>query len=88
MAVRLSALSADRPLTPGKSLIVFSVKVCVYSRVIVRLEGLGLLKNNPVTSTEIKSTTFRLILQYLNQLRYRVDDNTPLLDINSYMFMC
>jgi hypothetical protein len=36
---------------------------------IVRLEGLGQLKN-PVTSSGIEPTTFRLEAQCLNQLRY------------------
>jgi hypothetical protein len=37
----------------------------------VRLEGLGKLKN-PVASSGIETTTFRLVAQCLNQLRYRV----------------
>jgi hypothetical protein len=36
-----------------------------------RLEGLGQLKN-PVTSSGIEPTTFRLVAQCLNHLRYSV----------------
>jgi hypothetical protein len=37
----------------------------------MRLEGLGQL-NNPMTSSGIEPSTFRLVAQSLNQLRYRV----------------
>jgi hypothetical protein len=37
----------------------------------MRLERLGQLKN-PVTSSEIKPATFRIVAECLNQLRYRV----------------
>jgi hypothetical protein len=42
--VRLSALRAGRPLTPGKFLVLISVRGWVDSRAIVRLGGLGQLK--------------------------------------------
>jgi hypothetical protein len=58
MAVRLSALRADRPLLPGRFLVLISVRGGVDARVIVRLEGLGQLKN-PITSSGIKPATFR-----------------------------
>jgi hypothetical protein len=48
MGVR-SALRAGRPLPPGRFLVLISVRGWVDSRPIVRLEGLGQLKN-PVTS--------------------------------------
>jgi hypothetical protein len=48
MAVRLSALCAGRPLHPGRFLVLISVRGWVDPRSIVRLEGLGKLKN-PVT---------------------------------------
>jgi hypothetical protein len=38
---------------------------------IMRLEELGQLKN-PMASSGIKPATFRLVAQWLNQLRYRV----------------
>jgi hypothetical protein len=54
MAVRLSALRASRPLPPGRFLVLISVRGLVDPRAIVRLEGLGKLKN-PVTSSGIES---------------------------------
>jgi hypothetical protein len=38
----------------------------------MRLEGLGKLKKNPMTSSGIEPPTFWLVAQCLNQLRYRV----------------
>jgi hypothetical protein len=65
MAVR-SALRVGRPLSPGRDLILISVRGCVDPRVIVRLEGLGQLK---ITVTSgIEPTTFRLVA-------YNPDDN-------------
>jgi hypothetical protein len=60
MAVSLSALSAGRPLPPGRFLVLVSVTGCVDPRTIVRLEGLGQLKN-PMTLSKIESETFRLV---------------------------
>jgi hypothetical protein len=60
MAVRLSALRAGRPLPPGRFLVLISVRDQVETRAIVRLEGLGQLKN-AMTSLEIEPSTFRLV---------------------------
>jgi hypothetical protein len=60
MLVRLSALHADHPLPPGRFLVLISVNIRVYSRDIVRLEGLGQQKN-PITLSGIEPATFRLV---------------------------
>jgi hypothetical protein len=60
MAVRLSALRAGRPVPPRKFLVLISVRGWVEHRAIVRLEGLGQLKN-PMTSSGIEPATFRLV---------------------------
>jgi hypothetical protein len=57
MAVRLSALRVGFSLPPGRFLVLTSVRGLVGPRFIVRLEGLGELKN-PVTSSEIEKATF------------------------------
>jgi hypothetical protein len=49
MVVRLSALHAGRPLTPGRFLVRISVRGWVDPRALVTLQGLGQLKN-PMTS--------------------------------------
>jgi hypothetical protein len=46
MAVRLSALCAGHPLAPGRYLTLISIRRWVDPRAIVRLEGLGQLKNS------------------------------------------
>jgi hypothetical protein len=56
MSVR-SAFRAGRPLPPGSFLVLISVIGCVDPRTIVRLEGLGQLKN-PMTSLGIEFATF------------------------------
>jgi hypothetical protein len=61
MAVRLSALRVDRSLPPGRFLVLISVRGWIDPRAIVRLEGLGQLKNL-VTSSGIEPATFRLVV--------------------------
>jgi hypothetical protein len=60
MAVILSALRAGHSLPPGRFLQLSSVRGRVDPRAIVRLQGLGKLKN-PITSSGIESATFRLL---------------------------
>jgi hypothetical protein len=60
MAVRLSALRADRPLPPGRFLVLISVRGRVDTMVIVRLEGLDQLKNL-ITLSGIEPAIFRLV---------------------------
>jgi hypothetical protein len=58
MAVRLSALRAGRCLPPGRFLVL--IRGWVDPRAIVRLEGLGWLKN-PFKSSGIEPVTFRFV---------------------------
>jgi hypothetical protein len=71
MAARLSALRAGRRLPPGRF------------RAIVRLEGLGRLKNS-VTSSGFERKTFRLVVWCHNQLRYSVP---PLLKYYDFFYL-
>jgi hypothetical protein len=71
MAAWLSALCAGLPLPPGRYLVLISVRGWVDRRTIVRLEGLGQLKD-PITSSGLEPATFRLVAWFLNQLRYGV----------------
>jgi hypothetical protein len=52
MAVRLSALRAGRPLPPGRSMVLISVRGPA-------MEGLGQLKKKSKTSSGIEHATFR-----------------------------
>jgi hypothetical protein len=71
MTVKLSTLRAGRPPLPRKRfLVLISVRGWVDPRVRVRLEGLCQLEKT-MTSSGTEPATFRLIAQYLNQLRYR-----------------
>jgi hypothetical protein len=60
MAAIMSALYAGLPLPPGTFLVLISVRGSVELGAIVRMEGLGQLKN-PMTSSEIEPATFRLV---------------------------
>jgi hypothetical protein len=79
MAVRLSSLRTSRTLLP-KSIIIFmflvliSVRGWVNPRAIVRLEGLGKLKNS-LTSSRLVPVTLRFVAYGLNRLWYRVPLN-------------
>jgi hypothetical protein len=57
MDVRFSALRVRRSLSPVRILVLISVRGSVDLRVIVRLEGLGHLKN-PMASSGIKPSGF------------------------------
>jgi hypothetical protein len=81
MAVRLSVSRAGRPLPPGRFLVLISVRGWVDPSVIMRLQGLGQLRN-PITSSGIEPATFRLIAQCLNQLRYRMPHLTGMYHLN------
>jgi hypothetical protein len=83
MAIRLSALRAGRPSSPGRFLVLISVRSLVHPRAIMRLERLCQLKN-PMTSSRIKPSTFRLVAPYLSQLRYRVPHID---DVNIYYYI-
>jgi hypothetical protein len=71
MAVRLSALHAGCPVPPGGFLVLISVRGVVDPRAIMRLEGLGQLKNT-MTLSGIKPMTFWLVAQCLKQLHYHM----------------
>jgi hypothetical protein len=67
MAARLSALRAGRYLSLGRYQVLISVRGRVGPRAIVRLEGLGKLKNPPHPGFE--PAKFQLVAYGLNQLR-------------------
>jgi hypothetical protein len=60
MAVRLSALRAGHSFPPGRILVLISLRGWVEPRAIVRLEGLGQLKNS-ITLLGVTPATFRLL---------------------------
>jgi hypothetical protein len=60
MAVRLSALRVGRPLSWGRFLVLVSSRSWVDPSAIVRLEGLGQLKNQ-ISSSRIEPATSRLV---------------------------
>jgi hypothetical protein len=54
MAIRLSASHAGRPLSPGRFLVLISVRGWVNPRVIMRLEGFGQLKEIHLIGTRTR----------------------------------
>jgi hypothetical protein len=68
MSVRSSALRGDRSLSAGRFLVLISVRSWVDPRAIVRLEGLGQLKN-PMTSSEIHLPSYGVGSQRTTILR-------------------
>jgi hypothetical protein len=86
MAVRLSALRTGRPLPPGRFLVLISVRGWINSRAVVRLEGLGHLKN-PITSSGVEPATFRLVTYCLNH-SYTCSECLLFLQIASEMMYC
>jgi hypothetical protein len=64
------SLTLRPPFTLRKNLVLISAKGSVDTRPIVRMEGLGQLKN-PSNPSGIEPATFRFVAYCLNQLLYR-----------------
>jgi hypothetical protein len=77
MAVELSVLRAGRILLHSTIPGIHFCYMLVNPRTVVRLEGLGKLKNNPMTCSGIESFTFRLAFWDMTQC--------SLLDTNNRM---
>jgi hypothetical protein len=60
MAARLSALRAGSTLPPGRFMVAISVRSWVDPRTVMRLEGLGQLKN-VMTKSQMYPAIFRLV---------------------------
>jgi hypothetical protein len=69
MAVRLLASRAGRRLPPGRFLVLISVRGSVEPRAMVRLEGLGQLKN-PMTSSGIEPIFCILMTFFFHEMRF------------------
>jgi hypothetical protein len=70
IAVRLSALHTGRSVSPGRFLVLISIRGWIDLRAIVQLRGLGQSKH-PGTLFGIEPATFRFVVECL-QLRYGV----------------
>jgi hypothetical protein len=71
MAVNFQPYTPAALYPPGRFFVLISVRGSVNPRAIVQVEGLGKLKNS-MTRLGIAHATFRLVTQYINQLRYCV----------------
>jgi hypothetical protein len=69
MAVSLSALRAKRPWTPWRFLILVFVSDWIDPSDILKLEGVGQLKNS-MAWLRIESAAVQLVVHSLNQLRH------------------
>jgi hypothetical protein len=88
MPVRLSASLSGRPLPPEKFLVLISVRGWVDPRAIVRLEGLGQLKN-PMISSGIEPATFRLEeLRKTKKIKPSEDSRCSCRNLNKVEYKC
>jgi hypothetical protein len=76
MAVRLSALHAGRPLTPGRYLVLISVRGLVDPRAIVRLEVLGELKKSNTVGFALILFKMRYTITVQYKTNMRVHEST------------
>jgi uncharacterized membrane protein len=61
MPEKLSALNAGRALLPRNIFVLISIRGSVNLRATVRLEGLGTLEKNAITSSGLEPATFQLV---------------------------
>jgi hypothetical protein len=68
---KVVSLAHRSPFTPQEFLVLISIRGWVDPNIIVRLEGLGQMKNLKISSG-LEPATLRFVAQCLNQLHYRV----------------